>query len=77
LGHSSCTVTYPGLATSNRIEKTGEASRTILFGLAFGHTNLGIEKAAKDAKITKIATVDYSIKMGLFTTKYKLIISGE
>ncbi len=77
LSFSSCTMTYPGQATSNRIEKTGEASKTIFLGLAFGHTDLGIEKAAKDAKITKIATMDYSVKMGLITQKYTLIISGE
>lgn len=74
---ASCTVTYPGMATSNKMEKTGVAERTIWFGLAFGHTDLGSATAAKKGGITKIATVDYSVRAGLFRTTYKTIVTGE
>lgn len=74
---SSCSVTVPVAATSNKIVKEGVAERKIWFGLAFGHTNVGIEQAAKNGGIKKIATVDYSVKRGLFSTKYKTIVTGE
>jgi hypothetical protein len=75
---SSCSTTYPGLATSNTIgSKTGVAERKIFMGLAFGHTDLGIATAAKKGGISKIATVDVCIKGGLFSTTYKVIVTGE
>lgn len=75
---SSCSVTYPGIATSNPIgKKTGVAERTIFFNLAFGTTDVGIEKAAKNGGITKIATVDFCVRSGLFKTTYKTIVTGE
>lgn len=73
----SCTVTFPGVATSNPIgSKTGIAEKKI-FIFPIGNTDIGIEKAAKNGGITKIATVDYSIRAGLFTTTYKTIVTGE
>jgi hypothetical protein len=75
---SSCTVSYPGLATSNSVgNKVGVAERTIILGLAFGHTNLGIEQAAKNGGITKVATVDTSITGGLFKMTYRTIVTGQ
>lgn len=75
---SSCSVTYPVIATSNPIgTKTGVAERKIFLGLAFGHTDLGVATAAKNGKITKISTVDVGVKGGLFSTTYKVIVTGE
>jgi len=78
LALSSCSVTYPGLATSNTIgSKTGVAERKIFMGFTFGHTDLGIATAAKKGGITKVATVDVCVKGGLFSTTYKVIVTGE
>ncbi|MDA3882536.1 MAG: hypothetical protein PF481_04590 [Bacteroidales bacterium] len=75
---SSCTVSYPGFATSNPVgSKVGVAERTIILFFAFGHTNLGIEQAAKNGGITKVATVDTSIAGGLFSVTYKTTVTGE
>ena len=72
---TSCTITYPGIATGNEATKTGEAKEKLFMGL--GSANLGAETAAKNAGITKIATVDYSVKAGLFFTTYKVIVTGN
>ena len=74
---SSCTISYPGLATQNTIDKVGVAERKIFLGLAFGHTDLSITKAAKNGKITKVATVDYSVTGGLFSKTYRVTVTGE
>lgn len=74
----SCSATYPGIATSNPIgSKTGVAERKIYLGLAFGHTDLGVATAAKNGNITKIATVDVCVRGGLFSTTYKVVVTGE
>jgi len=72
---SSCTVVYPGVATSNKIVKTGEVEAKLFLGL--GNVDVGLYQAAKNGGITKIATYDYSVRAGLFTTKYKTIVTGE
>jgi len=78
LAFSSCSVTYPGIATSNPIgNKTGVAERTIVLGLAFGHTDIGVSTAAKNGKITKISTVDWGVTTGLFTKTYRVVVTGE
>ncbi len=74
---TSCTISYPGIATGNTIEKSGTASRKIWFGIAIRPVDLSIHTAAKNGGITKIATVDYSIKQGLFTTTYKIEVTGN
>ena len=66
---SSCTVVYPGVATSNKIVKTGEVEAKLFLGL--GNVDVGLYQAAKNGGITKIATYDYSVRAGLFTTKYE------
>lgn len=73
----SCSVSIPLAATNNKIEKKGIATRTIWFGLAFGHTDVGIEAAAKNGNITKVATVDYNVKAGLFRKTYTTTVQGE
>ncbi len=74
---TSCITVVPIGATNNKIEKTGIAERTIWFGLAFGHTDLSIQTAAKNGSITKIATVDYGYRNGLFKDTYRTIVSGN
>ena len=76
---SSCTLSYPALdVTSNSVgSKKGVAERRIWLGIAFGHTNTGIQKAAENGNIDKVATVDYQIKGGLFSTTYRCIVTGE
>jgi hypothetical protein len=74
---TSCTISYPGIATGNTIEKTGTASRKVWFGIAIRPVDLSIETAAKNAGITKIATVDYSVTGGLFTVTYKVTVTGN
>jgi len=72
---TSCTISYPGIATGNEATKTGEVKEKLLFGI--GNANLGAEAAAKQGKITKIATVDYSVKQGLFFVTYKVMVTGN
>ncbi len=75
LSLSSCTIIYPGVATDNKIVKTGEVEAKTFLGI--GNVDVGLNEAAKNGGITKIATVDYSIRYGLFITKYKTVVTGE
>ena len=77
LSISSCTVTYPGIATGNVAEKTGIAERTIWFGIAIKPVDVSIESAAKKGEISKIATIDYQVRQGLFKVTYKTIVTGN
>ena len=72
---TSCTITYPGIATGNEATKTGEVKAKLFMGL--GNAILGVETAAKNAGITKVATVDYSVKAGFLFTTYKVIVTGN
>lgn len=75
---TSCSYTYPGMATANPVgTKVGEASKKVFLGIMIGTTDLSLEKAAKNGGITKIATVDYKITGGLFSKTYTTIVSGE
>ncbi len=71
---SSCySVTTPICATSNPVgNKCGEATyKTGLFGKK--NRDVGIDKAAKEAGITKISHVDQNVKKyGLFGMKTKI-----
>jgi hypothetical protein len=73
----SCSISYPGIATGNEAIKTGVSEKTIWFGIAIRPVNISAEKAAKNGGITKIATLDYSIRVGLFRTTYKTIVTGN
>ncbi len=75
---ASCSVSMPGMATQNPVgTKEGVAERTIWLGISFGHTDLGLATAAKNGGITKIATVDYEVVGGLFSTTYRVVVTGE
>lgn len=75
---AACSVSGPLMVTNNKIgSKRGEASRKIFLGITFGHTDLSLAKAAKNGGITKIATVDWKVTGGFFSTKYSIIVTGE
>ena len=74
---ASCSVTYPGVATGNTAEKEGVSEKTVWFGIALKPVDVSIEKAAKNGKITKVSTVDFQVKQGLFTKTYKTIVTGN
>ena len=65
------------MVTKNSGTKEGVTTRTIWFGLAFGHTDLSLITAAKNGGISKIATVDFEYKSGLFRTIYTVKVTGE
>jgi hypothetical protein len=76
---SSCTITTPVLVTDNIVgEKTGVAEATVFLGI-FGPMNrdMSIKKAAENGKITEVGTVDQSIRVGLFKSTYKTIVTGR
>jgi hypothetical protein len=77
LGLGSCTVTYPGIATGNTSEKIGVSEKTVWLGIAIRPVDISVEKAAKNGGITKIATMDCSIRYGLFRNTYKTIVTGN
>jgi len=72
---SSCTVVVPGVATNNKIEKSGEVEGKLF--LRLGNVDIGLYQAAKNGNIDRIATYDYSVRAGLFITKYKTIVTGN
>ncbi|NJM15732.1 MAG: hypothetical protein HC896_10525 [Bacteroidales bacterium] len=74
---TSCSINAPLGATSNKIEKSGVATRTIWFNLAFGNTDVSLQAAAKNGGITKIATADYYYRAGLFKKTYTTTVTGE
>ena len=75
---ASCSVAGPRMVSNNKIgSKRGEASRTIILGITFGHTDLSLQTAAKNGGITKIATVDWKVRGGFFKTTYSTIVTGE
>lgn len=75
---SSCaTIVEPGMATGNPIgEKTGESSFTTVFGISLNY-NRGVAEAAENGNIDRIATVDYKVETGLFTTTYTTVVTGK
>ncbi|HOZ86973.1 MAG TPA: TRL domain-containing protein [Bacteroidia bacterium] len=75
---ASCSVAGPRMVSNHKIgSKRGEASRKIVFGITFGHTDLSLQTAAKNGGITKIATVDWKIKGGFFSRTVSTIVTGE
>ncbi|MDX2174712.1 MAG: TRL domain-containing protein [Bacteroidota bacterium] len=73
---TSCTKVYPGMVTTATIVKTGEAKKVVWFGIA-KDVDVSIATAAKNGGITKVATVDYGYKWGLFKTTYFTRVTGE
>lgn len=73
---SSCTHVYPGMVTTAKAEKTGEARKKVWFGIA-KNVDISVATAAKNGGISKVATVDYGIKRGLFSKTYFTRVTGE
>ena len=76
LGITSCTSVYPGMVTTASSVKEGIVTKKVWFGIA-GNVDLSLATAAKNGGLTKIATVDYGIKRGLFTKTYFIKVTGE
>jgi hypothetical protein len=76
---ASCAASAPLMVTDNaRGEKVGKSSYTAILGIPIGFDlNTGIIAAAKDGGITKVATVDQSVKGGLFKRTVTTIVTGE
>ena len=75
---ASCSVSGPLMVTNNiNAGKRGEASRRVWFGISLGHTDIGAITAAKKGKLSKISTVDYKVRGGLFSTTYTVTVTGE
>ena len=75
--NTSCNVVYRPISTTASSVKTGEAKGTAWFGVFFKDIDVSIATAAKNGGITKIATVDHGIKIGLFRTRYFTKVTGE
>ncbi len=70
---TSCTVMQSMDATGNPVgSKVGVAKSK-----PFGSSEFGIKDAAKNGGITKIATVDVSLKFILIFPIYKTTVTGE
>lgn len=78
---SSCAVTLPVAATSNPIgSKVGSAKTTRILGLFFfDGGDAGIQKAAKNGGITKVATVDFKTNLVFLSLviSHETIVTGE
>jgi hypothetical protein len=58
--------------------RTGQASGTVLLGM-FGDVDAGMITAAKNAGITKIGAVDFSVKtlLGYVMVTYTTTVTGQ
>tara|TARA_B110000211_G_C14058773_1_gene544572 strand:+ start:966 stop:1247 length:282 start_codon:yes stop_codon:yes gene_type:complete len=75
---TSCAVSAPLLVTSNAVgTKTGTSSYKVVFGISPMHSESGAIAAARNGNITKIATVDQTVKGSLFTTTVTTVVTGE
>ena len=76
---ASCSATTPSMITQNSVgTKVGKSSGTVYLGfLAFG-ADWGLQTAAKNGGISKIATVDTKLTNVLFIIMtYETIVTGE
>tara|TARA_B100000795_G_scaffold250590_1_gene218900 strand:- start:218 stop:499 length:282 start_codon:yes stop_codon:yes gene_type:complete len=75
---TSCAVSSPLMVTSNAVgTKTGTSSYKVILGFKPMNADGGAIKAAKQGGITKIATVDQTVKGGLFSTTVTTTVTGE
>lgn len=80
LALTSCSVTTPVAISSNPVgNKVGSAKTTAIVGLFFDGGDASIATAAKNGRITKIATVDFKQThyLGMIFSMYETIITGE
>jgi hypothetical protein len=75
---SSCNIPGYTVATGNKgLTKTGEKSYRAFLGIRLRPWDLSVSSCAKNAGITKVSTVDFDIRPGLFITRYRIRITGE
>ncbi len=76
---TACGLTMPIAATSNPLgSKVGTSTATgILCFPPLADGKGSIEKAAREAGITKISTVDYSYKWMIFISTWTTTVTGE
>jgi outer membrane lipoprotein SlyB len=82
LALTGCTSTAPLDLTNNTVgSKVGESSGTVILGGIFTKdlvVDYSIQTAAKNAGITRVATVDTKVyKVFNFVTTYTTIVTGE
>ncbi len=80
LSLGSCSVSGPLLITDNpggRTTKKGVASYKSILGFRPANADVSIATAAKNGKISKVATVDQTVKGGLFVKTYSTVVTGE
>ena len=74
---SACSVSVPFAVTDNSVgSKVGIARHKAFLNICID-CNASISKAAENGGITKIATVDYKVRYGIFTVTYETIVTGE
>ncbi len=76
---SACSLNMPVGATGNPIgAKTGKFVQTSILGFPpMKSDKAAIVEAAKDGGITKISTVNYTVKYKLFIVEYVTVVTGE
>jgi len=77
---NACSVTtrLPAMVTDNPAgEKEGRATVKVIGNVFVLGGDLSIRTAAENGGITKISTVDYEVKSGLFVSKHTTIVTGE
>jgi len=73
----SCSVTSPLMVTNNPVgDKVGTSKITCMFGY-FCNGDGGIQAAAKNGGISKIATVDVTTKGGLLKSTITTTVTGN
>lgn len=74
----SCAVSLPIAISDNPVgTKVGKSSYTSFFGFPPLNGDASIQTAAKEAGITKVATVDRRVTSGIFTVTVTKIVTGE
>jgi hypothetical protein len=74
---ASCSLPGYTTATGNKGVKESETVYKAFLNIRLKPWDLSVASCAEKAGITKVATVDYDLKAGLFITTYRLRITGE
>jgi hypothetical protein len=75
---TSCTRVYPGMVTTAASVKEGIIKKNVwIFGIGGANVDVSAYTAAKNAGITRIATVDRGVRYGLFRTTFITKVTGE
>lgn len=75
---ASCNIPGYTVATGNKgLTKQGETAYKCFLGIRLRPWDLSVSTCAKNAGISKVATVDYDIRPGLFITRYRIRVTGE